>query len=204
MPTATLADPNILDAFPLRQGASWVYNVTLDYAQGTDVVHWTGTISETITSARQQGSGWVLHSQIQGHPLYTAAKGNQERAYIALANRLYRWASGQDASALIMQGGQGFEGYQYLEFPLAIGKEWGDAQSVARGDGWYVWHVEAQEDLTTAAGKFDACYRLIYRTNPDHTNIWFCSGIGIAREEYHHHGSVLDDVWLLQKYVPGK
>lgn len=203
-PTPTPARPPILDAWPLRQGAAWVYSVTLDYAQGTGVTHWTGAITETITSAMQQDSGWVFDFQIEGHPLRTDEQGNQQGQYVALGNRLYKWFGHQETSRLIAQQGQGFEDNQVLVVPLASGQVWGAPQHLVRGDGLYFWHVQGQEDLATPAGKFAGCYELALRTNPDHINVWFCPGIGIVRQEYHHHGSVMDELDVLQKYVSGK
>lgn len=76
-----------------------------------------------------------------------------------------------------------------LVLPPIIGQHWGGYNEIKRDDTWYRWQVEAKETITVPAGTFE-CFRLAYRTCPDHQLIWFCPGVGIVKQEYRHHGTI--------------
>ena len=44
------------------------------------------------------------------------------------------------------------------------------------------------------------CFRLVFRTNPDVTTQWYCPGVGLVRYQYHHNGSLHDEVGELLRY----
>jgi hypothetical protein len=52
--------------------------------------------------------------------------------------------------------------------------------------------------VQTPAGRFEACYRLVFSANTGQEQDWFCPGVGRARREYHHNGTRLDEVWELK------
>jgi hypothetical protein len=91
----------------------------------------------------------------------------------------------------------------YMTWPLKDGKSWGDPAMTSRGDGMYVWLIVAVETVNVPAGAFQKCFKAAMYTNPDTTFEWFCPGKGLARYEYHHHGSVDDEVWQLASFEPG-
>lgn len=81
-------------------------------------------------------------------------------------------------------------------FPLKVGAKWGDSESLNREDKMYFNYVEKVEDVTVPAGTFKNCFKVVSRTLPDDTQEWFCSGVGIVKIEYHHHGTILD--WIIE------
>ncbi len=199
--TTAILHPSILDVFPLGMGATWVFRVTLDYAEGHDVIHWTGNVTETITRAVQQDDAWLFDMQVTGHPLFNSE--NRRVEWIALDDRLYQWHGPFDASTIFVQNGHIIKGEERVSWPLQVGQQWGDPQFLARGDGMYVWRVDDMRNITTPAQTFQPCYELVFLTNPDDTRYWFCPKVGLVRYEYHHHGSVLDEVWELIQSIPG-
>lgn len=91
-----------------------------------------------------------------------------------------------------------------LILPLKVGQHWGyEDGEFKRDDFWYQWHVEAIENIKVPAGIFN-CYRLAFRTNPDHRIIWFNPKVGIVKEEYVHHGTIINEFNDLASYGPKK
>jgi hypothetical protein len=198
--TPTVVRTVVLDIFPLAIGSTWIYSVTLDYAEGESVIHWAGAVTETVAVVNQQGDAWVFRIERQTEPdgiPFVLWAGD----YVAQNNRLYRLVERNDSLAtLIAQHGEGFEWDQILAWPLATWRQWGPAEYLSRGDGLYVWVVMGQEDVETPHRTFPGCYLLALRTNPEHILLWFCPGVGVVRYEYHHHGSVRDEVWVLREF----
>ena len=197
--TTPAAHPAILDIFPLSVGATWVYSVTVD-----DVVeyHWMGPVTETITAGKPQGLGWVFQSDVQGHP-FRSQPMDRLQFYVAQEGRVYKVPGNRDPMEYVATEGQSFGVSQILVWPLSVGQKWGPAEFLARGDV-YVWRVEAQENVSTPAGKFDGCYRLSFYWADSHQLAWFCPGTGVVRWETHHHGSRHDEVWELREFRPGE
>ncbi len=194
-PVPVTAMPAILDVYPLAVGTTWVYSVTLDE---NVIGHWTGPVTETVTSVEQQGEGLIFRAELDTeHPLLVQPR-ERRRCYVALDDRLYRLAGQQNSSAVITHDGEGNESAQILTWPLEIGQQWGEPEMLARGDSGYVWQVMAQEPVTTPAGTFEDCYRLKYVANTGYEQRWFCPGVGIVRQHYHHNGSLWDETWEMQ------
>jgi len=192
--------PALRDVFPLTVDATWVYSVTLDYAEGGQLRHWTGTITETVSAATERAGAWVFLVQETGrHPFHTRPEERVFR-YVVMGDRLYRLAGGRRTEPLIRSGGAGYEDALFLRWPMQVGDRWGDPERIAQGLPGYTWEVEALETVETPAGRLAGCYRLAFYTNPDHQLIWFCPGMGIVRREYHHHGSRYDEVWVLRRF----
>lgn len=207
MPSSSIATPepsNISDVFPLAPGNTWIYDVALDYTdENHQLVHWTGIVTETIADARQQAGVSIYRVEIQGRPvLERSGPGPQDREehFVVFPDRLYRLPMSFVPDSFIAGNGQGYEWGQVLAWPLEVGQRWGDPKIVAQSDGWYVWRVEARENVETTAGSFTDCHRLLFLTNPDDTTTWFCPGTGFVRHEYHHHGTRYDEVWTLREF----
>jgi len=196
--TTSAARPAILDVFPLSVGATWVYSVTVD-----DVMeyHWAGPVTETITAGKPQGLGWIFQSDVQGHPFRTQPV-DRSQSYVVQNEHVYKVLGDRDPVEYVATEGQSFGVSQILVWPLSVGQKWGPAEFLARGDV-YVWRVEAQESVSTPAGKFDGCYRLSFYWADSHQLAWFCPGTGTVRWETHHHGSRHDEVWELREFRPG-
>jgi hypothetical protein len=91
-----------------------------------------------------------------------------------------------------------------LEWPLARGKKFCDADGLARDDGMYCWVVESSgpSALRGLAGiePGQIEYQLSYRTNPDDIAYTFLPKVGITSYEYHHHGTVADTELKLAEF----
>lgn len=80
--------------------------------------------------------------------------------------------------------------------PPVVGKQFGKDPDSDRTDGFYCWtvlgHRTYHPKYLLGAGSRISSRRhiLIYRTNPDHIIIDYVPGIGIARYQYQHHGTV--------------
>jgi hypothetical protein len=200
-------EPAILALIPLRAGATWVYSVTLEYQEGYRPVHWTGIVTETITAARREGNGRVFRAERAGaFPLNTPPH-EPTFFYVALGGWLYQIFDTEDAPDqihdLVEAAGQGFESERIATWPMTIGQTWGDPELISIEGSAYRWLVEAQEDVQTPANGGSVwldCLRLIFRTNPDVTIHWVCPGVGLVRYQYHHNGSLHDEVWELVRY----
>ncbi|MGB8647555.1 MAG: hypothetical protein WCF84_20140 [Anaerolineae bacterium] len=193
--------PQILDVVPLRPGATWAYDVTLDYTQGGKTpIHWTGPVTETVTEMRREGSAVLFRVETSGHPLRTDQADNRLAWDVALGDQLYQVEGSSDTQAVETAQGNGDSADLIVQLPLETGRQWGDPQFLQRGDGRYVWRVETREDVTTPAGQFNGCFKLVFLTNPDDTADWLCPQVGIVRHEYHHHGSLLNEVWVLRSF----
>ena len=70
----------------------------------------------------------------------------------------------------------------------------------APNPGMYYWTNEGTEDLTLPFGKVSGAVHLAYRTNPDSTNVWFKSGIGLVKESSYHHGTRIESESQLVSY----
>lgn len=177
--------------FPLWVGRRAEYNVTLEFADAGDPTRprrWQGRVTETIDSFEKRDGALIFRATARGVPSIDGPSVIVEdvaRRYIVNGGRV---------------SGVGFFWNETLVFPLRVGRRWvedGDEEALRRADGWYVWRVEGKEDITTAGGKFAGCYRVAFRSNPDHVIIWFCPGVGVVREEYVHHGSLNNQRWDL-------
>lgn len=86
-----------------------------------------------------------------------------------------------------------------LVLPLKVGDKWGEEPPVPRDDGWYQWHVEGMESIKVPLGTY-TCFRIAYRTVPDHELIWFAPGLGIVKRQYRHHGTIISTDYELIEY----
>lgn len=191
--------PALPDLYPLSSGAVWTYHATTDIDDGSGPQHWEGSITETAVETTLVGDQEVYHVQLAGHPTRTTPD-QTDAYYVPFRDRLYSVPTSDDAARLIATDGGGYETAQILAWPLEVDQAWGDPQMMNREDRQYVWRVEAIESVDTLAGHFDGCYHLAFRTNPDDTQRWFCPGTGFVRYEYHHHGSLNNEVWELASF----
>ncbi len=81
----------------------------------------------------------------------------------------------------------------FLDFPLYGGKQIGEADMLARGDGMYVWLVESLPDAVTVPEGRDAerhaMHSVTYRALNSIIMLVYQEGFGIVRYYYHHNGS---------------
>ena len=191
----------ILAFYPLAPGATWTYQVTVDQGLGSGKVdHWQGDVTGTVTNVTVE----------DGHPIYQivwagvqdeAMADGSPRSYVVREAGIYK--AFDDGHALDLARAGAVIDTVYMAWPLKNGQIWGDPAMIARGDGMYVWQIGSVETISVPAGSIENCYKAAMMTNPDTTVEWFCPGKGLARFEYHHHGSIVDQVWELASFKPG-
>jgi hypothetical protein len=193
----------ILAFYPLAKGAVWTYQATFDMAgasPGDDHAIWTGAITATVTEASVEQSFPVFRLDWSDYPDVFAFEFATQYDVIRDAG-IYQAATEDKARELARS--PVFAETAYMGWPLTSGGQWGDPQMLANHDGRYVWVVEAAGTVTVPAGTFEGCYKATMLTNPDTTLRWFCPGRGLVRYEYHHHGTINDQVWELAAFTPG-
>lgn len=102
------------------------------------------------------------------------------------------------------RGVQTFD-YEYL-YPIKVGTKWEDPDlpgMLVREDNMYAYYVEGMEDVTVPAGTFKNCFKIVFRTLPDHTIEWFHPEVGVVKAEYVHHGTVTNWVSELKEFNKG-
>jgi hypothetical protein len=182
--TLQTGEPSVLELVPLGLGASWVYSVTLDMPGEQGSLHWSATLTETITEVRRVQDAWVYRSETTGQLPSESPPHEPVQIYVPLGGRLYQLSESLDPLAMIEAGGQGFEGERIVTWPLVVGQTWTDPNLGAEGGPPYYWRVESEEELRTAAGTLTGCYRIVFRGETDDATSWFCPGVGLARYRY--------------------
>jgi len=208
--------------FPLSKGSAWTYQGTAKWTRpdSGQVVEKSLTWKMEITETLRRGH--VLAAVLKGHPADVAhfqegkAPGNylivqvgSAKLYLLREDRvpeaLARLRDEQDALHGLVR-----EEEIFLDAPLVAGKIFGEAAQLTRGDGSYCWVVEAEAPAQLqgikgiGAANARTCYRLIYRTRPDHTETELVPGIGITRYVYVHHGTVAETDVKLVEYRQGE
>jgi hypothetical protein len=190
----------MLGVFPFSQGAVWTYKLTLDYDGGSQVEHWEGEVTETVTEASPAIENWIFHSVIDGVP--DVAFLRLEHYYVTKGSAVFDLGNAEDAAAATNPEAVAFARNQILAWPLEIGQMWGDPD-LMNESGLNVWRVDAVQSVDVPAGHFDDCYVIMMVTNGDRTFRWFCEGVGFVKMEYHHNGTPNDQVWELVSFVAG-
>jgi hypothetical protein len=196
--------------FPFRVGQTHSYSVRGESAEGSGqnvrVVPIRGAFSETVLSVQSIAPAMrVIEVRVAGDaPDYKvcASKSDQVRSsawtfwYVVHNNRVFSECTREDVDALLEDlrsppsSPTSVDNLEY-QLPLKAGNSWGhDPASPKRTDTFYEWFVEAKAPVEVPSGKYDDCYRMAYRTLPDHIERWVCSGVGLVAEEYTHHGWV--------------
>ncbi|MBU1887648.1 MAG: hypothetical protein KKB46_00430 [Candidatus Omnitrophica bacterium] len=88
-------------------------------------------------------------------------------------------------------------------YPLKVGVKWAYPDlpdSLNREDNMYAYYVEDMEDVTVPAGTFKNCFKIVFRTVPEHIIEWFHPEVGVVKVEYVHHGTVTNWVSELKEF----
>jgi hypothetical protein len=101
-------------------------------------------------------------------------------------------------------------------FPMSVGLRWAervretaDLESTrlfeqgkggAPNPGMYYRVVEGRETIRVPYGTVADAWRLVLRTLPDHTRVWFKDGIGEVKETYSHHGTLIEGESVLKEF----
>lgn len=186
----------ILDFFPLAPGAIWTYQATIDESTGPETIeHWEGTITAAVTGATLEEGFPIFRVEWSGHPNITSPEIGLEY-YVVLDTGIYDVSTHESGIELVQAGVPTHQ--PYVTWPLEVGQEWNGHYEYLFG-----WYIDAQEPVETPAGLFEDCIKAAIHTNPDHAFHWFCPGAGLVRYEYHHHGSVHDEIRELSSFSPG-
>ena len=207
------------EAWPLAQGARWVYAGTLIRTMGQGRVE-TNAVRLTCEVLESQVERGHLVAKLRDFPLslspwdgpqtnacdviirtpagaFHALEANQARHVLA------RLADPQDPLDDLLDVET-----QVLAWPLRAGQRWGEVAAIPRLDGMYCWQVESQqaERLFGIAGvtwwRQQTVFEIIYRTNPDHVIARFVPGIGLLATDYVHHGTPGEVHLKLVKFHP--
>ena len=214
LPTPTLAPPESTleaPAFPLADGAYWVYKGQVSYQQEGDVVEetieWRVEVVESVDYPSV--TGYLMHGSLDDLAFYTPGTEPSSYAIIQVgSNRFYR-ADLETYNRLKTEDdfhiGLVSEHNLILELPLETGNRFCEAEQITRLDGGYCWVVGEPEIVTFdfLPGQDVQAYPISFSTNPDQTLIYFAPGIGIAAFRYHHSGSVSDVQMALVEYSLG-
>jgi hypothetical protein len=182
-----------------------VYSVTLNYPGDEEnaPLHWTGTVTETITDVQRVLNAWTYRSETTGLPTLESPPHEAVQIYVPLGGRLYLLSASLDPTEMIEADGQGYEGERVVTWPLAVGQTWTDPNLAADEGPPYYWLVEAEEDVRTAAGAFTGCYRIVFRGETDDSTSWFCPGVGLTRYRYRNPEAGQNESWELLAWRPG-
>jgi len=98
-----------------------------------------------------------------------------------------------------------------FQWPPTVGAQPGGGNCPERSDEMYCWvlfEAPGKGVLRGVKGIKPGSYTgysLVYRTNPDDTEIGITSGVGVTAYEYHHHGTVADiELHLVGVHLAGK
>jgi len=213
----TNAEMNI-NAFPLVEGAYWIYKgqvlwVILGDTSGIvykDTLTWKMEVLEVVNRGNVTG---IL---LNGHPLdLTWYVEGQERGFYVIikVGSKYFYGNMKDWERLKNKNDNLIdlvaEDNIFLDLPLFKGKNYGEAMQLTRPDSSYCWFVKEEKEVfyKEIDGVEDDVKRkqfsIMNRTMPEHQIIEFTPDIGITRFIYQHHGTVSDvDVKLIEYYVP--
>lgn len=208
--------------FPLLKGSAWIYQGTVKWTEpASGQVHekrltWK---MEVVESLRR---GHVAAAVLKGHPADLAhyredqAPGDYVIVQVGTA-KFYLLREPRAKEALVrlrdakdLLHGLVREEEIFLDTPLVGGKVFGEAEQITRGDGSYCWIVESETPIElkeikgVGSTNGRACYRLVYRTRPDHTQFDFVPEVGITRYIYVHHGTVAEADLKLVEYRQGE
>ena len=208
--------------FPLAKGSYWVYKGAAKWTRrGTgEVVENAVTWKMEVTHVIEREH--VRAAVLKGHPgdLAWYEEGKERGDYLILRvgpGKFYLLEGEEMAKALdgLRREGELLHGLVresqlFLDLPLSSDKVFGDAEQITRLDRSYCWFVDGVEDADLkevaglALGVRLKQYRLIYQSRPAHVVVRFVPGVGIARFEYVHHGTVSEvDVRLVEYHRGG-
>lgn len=192
LPTSTPVPAElILEQFPLEIGMVRVYQVTYTYAvdvspdlMGFTPDSWTGLVTETIVSQRQQGARLIFEAEITGNPWYF------DGTEVVLQDYTVEYVVERDGIRRM--------GIKIFQLPIGLDASWDAFQNYsADSPGWYSWVVQDIEDVITPAGYFTDCWKMFLNTGRDHSTMSICPGVGIVELASFHHGTINDPLWVL-------
>ena len=196
-PRIHAARPSARDDLPLAVGSRWIYEGTHVTGEGTKPLRLVAEVEEVVAhgdvvAALVTNLPWVTYDV---PPASIVARRGSQVWIVAAGDEALRWLRdpGAPLAALV------HDAPPLLDLPLTAGAQRCDVDPEMAP--MYCTSVEEGEggpDLTKIAGLPAGPHEqlmVIYRTNPDDTEIWLVPGVGVTGYGYHHHGS-LDDIDL--------
>lgn len=205
---------SILDYFPLKKGAYWIYRGTVRWTEvnSADIMEEEITWKMEVKRVFQRNA--VVGYELIGAPWdlawYETGKEPSEYGIIQSGGKFYRIPV--ETVIRLMNEEDNLYGLVdendiFLETPLVKGKKFCDTVSMTRPDNMYCWNVgEGKQFEAKSIAGLDIStelweYPVINQTMPDVSLVYFVPGVGISRYIYSHHGTVSDvDVQLVEYY----
>lgn len=208
---------SILDYFPLKRGAYWVYQGEIKWTKvnSADVVEEEITWKMEVERVFQRNA--IVGYEMSGAPWdlawYEAGKEPSKYGMIQAGGQFYR-VPVETVIRLMNEEDNLYglvdENDLFLDIPLASGKKFCDTISIARPDNMYCWNVGEPRlfDASHTQGVDPAKklweFPIANGTLPDASMMYFVPGVGISGYLYRHHGTVSEvDVHLIE-YYPGE
>jgi hypothetical protein len=209
-PSQVRRSPSLFDRyFPFRVGQTRSYIVRSELAEGsgqnlklepilgryTETVHSIRSIAPSTRIVEVRGIGTGTDLTVCDSDPFDRHSSAWEFWYILQDDRVFLKCTRDEVDAFTSAlsgspSGKTSEAEPEYLLPFKVGDSWGaDPASPKRTDSFYEWFVEDKLTVTVPAGKYDDCYRMVFRTLPDHLERWVCSGGGLVAEEYTHHGT---------------
>lgn len=89
-------------------------------------------------------------------------------------------------------------------FPLRDGQRFSGPCGELRTDGDYQWMVTKGEPVTLLGRRYEDVYVLRYGSLPGTIEIGFIPGLGVVRDQYAHHGTIIEwDLRLVSYHLEG-
>lgn len=189
---------------PLDVGTAWTYRARVRWTVENSAETREATItwhSAVLRSGRSQRGtvavvsgfpdelAWYSPGQ---RPGYTVVTETPSGFFIKKVDSV------SEANAIFDKDGVSDLGEQLLTIPVHLDDCIGDDPD--RRCCMYCWHVEDNISYQHQLG-----WRIVYRSNPDHSVIELVPGVGVTRYTYEHHGTVASaDVTLLAINRPRK
>ena len=207
------AAETIASLFPMEAGTYWIYKGRIEWTPvgkhqkvKSKTLTWQMTIHDVIESAECRVAlvsgfpgdvAWYEEGML---PQYRLLAQDDKCVYL----KSYQNRDEAVAAAKAIEAGiQNCISHCIMEFPLTKGKKY-DVVDENRSDTWYAWYVEKIDKVNLKVKGYAnqrpvKRFRLVYRTNPDHTIMEFVPGLGITRFLYQHHGTVaFEDLRLIE------
>lgn len=214
--TQELAAP--MHFFPLSQGTYWVYQGKVAWFDQAKRKSAESKVTLKMSVGRVFQKEGILFAEIEGYPAnlnFTTGEANPSHWILTETPKHEVFLRELDPNArlpLTESAGSAFDSFMaeddlLLEWPMARGKKYCDAESARREDEMYCWVVESEgkKNLAAAAGPSAtdaAVFTISYRTNPDDTEIELSPGIGIVAYHYYHHGTTAETNVKLTGFHP--
>ena len=206
----------ILDYFPLKQNAYWVYKGTVKWTKIDSANIEEGEITWKMEVKRVFQRNTIAGYEMSGAPWdlawYEAGKEPSKYGIIQAGGKFYRVPF--DTVIRLLNEGDNLFGLVdekdiFLDVPLVGGKKFCDAVSMTRPDNMYCWEVgdgmlfDAKDVKGVDASRELWEYQIVNQTLPDVSIMYFVPGIGISHYMYRHNGTVSDVDVRLVEYYPG-